>query len=124
MEYSTWINVLGKQHEQDALADSLGVLSDRFKNAIEYPEMPVRSAEESEYWNSELQQSLLAPLPERSTAVSSAMRRVHEASRTERDFEILHAGRKKLLKGCLDAAVWRWEKLGRQIKAIQTGEKI
>lgn len=118
------IELLGRMHEQDALADSLGHLSEAYKNTVSYPEVPVRSEEQEEIYAEEIATALAADLDKKSTETCTAMRKTHEASRTQRDFEILKAGRKKLMQACLNAAVWRWEKLGRQIKAVATGENI
>ena len=118
------IELLGRMQEQDALADSLGYLSDAYKNAVTIPDVPVRSETQDLTYAEELALAQTAPLDKKSTVTCTAMRKVHEASRTQRDFEIIKAGRKKLMQSCLNAAVWRWEKLGRQIKAKQTGENI
>ena len=118
------IELLGRKHEQDALADSLARLSEQYKNSITYPDMPVRSEEQELIYAQELAAAQTAPLDKKSTETCTAMRKVHEASRTQRDFEIIKSGRKKLMQSCLNAAVWRYQKLGRQIKAAETGENI
>ena len=118
------VELLGRRREQDALADSLARLSEGFRNSITYPDVPVRSTTQSEEYAKEVPLAQAAPLDRKSTEISAAMRKVHEASRTQRDFEIIQAGRMKLLKGCLNAAAWRYAKLGRQIKAKETGEQI
>lgn len=113
------IELLGRKLEQDALADSLARLSDSWKNDISYPDMPTRSPKQDQDYNEELQLALAAPMDKTSTEIAKAMRKTHEASRTQRDFEIIHAGRKKLLASCLDNAVYRWRKLDREIKAAE-----
>jgi hypothetical protein len=114
------IELLGRQLEQDALADSLARLSGQWKNDISYPDMPPRSFDQDQIYNEELQLSLAAPMEKSSTEIAKAMRKTHEASRTQRDFEIIRAGRKKLMASCLDNAVYRWRKLDREIKAAQS----
>ena len=116
------IVILGKKLEQDALADSLARLSEEYKNDVAWPEMPFRSEEQDKEYNAELQAALKAKEDRFCTAVSAAMRKAHEASRTQRDFEIVTAGRKKLMLGCLQAAAWRYEKLGMEIEAAEQSQ--
>lgn len=113
------IDILSKHLEQDSLADSLAQLSSSYKNDVAWPDLEPRSEDQDIKYNEELQQAMLTDLEKESTNIAAAMRRVHEACRDQRDFEILHAGRKKLMKGCLEAAKWRYEKLGRQIEALE-----
>ena len=116
---SVEIDILSKRLEQDSLADSLAQLSSSFKNDVVWPDLEPRSEDQDTKYNEELQQAMLTDIEKESTNIAAAMRRVHEACRDQRDFEILHTGRKKLMMGCLKAAKWRYEKLGRQIEALE-----
>lgn len=117
------INMLSKHLEQDSMADSLARLSLRYKNDVSWPDMPPRSKEQDKVYNKELQQAMLTSVEKESTNIAAAMRKVHEACRDQRDFEIIHAGRKKLMQGCFEAVKWRYEKLGRQIDALEKSPK-
>ena len=120
---SSEINMLSKHLEQDSLADSLARLSSKYKNDVSWPDMPPRSKEQDTDYNTELQTAMRTSLEKEVTNMASALRKVHEACRDQRDFEIIRAGRKKLMKGCAIATKWRYEKLGRQIEALEKSPK-
>ena len=120
---SSEINLLSKHLEQDSLADSLARMSSKYKNDISWPDMPPRSKEQDTDYNTELQTAMKTSLEKESTNIAAALRRVHEACRDQRDFEIIRAGRKTLMKGCIEAAKWRYEKIGRQIEALEKSPK-
>lgn len=113
------IEILGKRKEQDAIADSLTHVFKSYKNNADLPEMPVRSSKQDAIYSQEIAMAQCADLDKKSSATAVVMRKVHEASRTQRDFEILQAGRKKLMLSCLKAAYWRWEKLGKEAEEME-----
>lgn len=115
MTYAKSILLLATKLERTALTNILSQLSAFYKKQVA-PTMPTRE-ESDESYAGELQGVLD---PENTTAeLTTEVRMVHEASRAQRDYEISNAGRKKLMKSCLDAMVFRDRALERTEKAME-----
>lgn len=116
MKFSEHIQLLGMQNERAALEKILSGLSTQYTYEPA-DKMPTRAESDSDYADEIGTKEINV---KRSTVEIAAISRlVHEASRTQRDFEIIGSGRKRLMMACLDATVWRKEKLDRQIYAME-----
>ena len=101
--------------EKVALTNILAEISTRFKKEVA-PTMPTRADYDGKY-NEELQSNIS---PKTALGdIASSVRSVHEASRAQRDIEIINAGRKQLIKSCLGSVEWRVRKLERNITAME-----
>lgn len=120
MKPSTTIKILSYRIERSSLVNLLSLLSSRYKREIP-PDLPTRKELDEDY-RKELGDHVD---PDRATTdIAATMHDVHEASRTQRDFSIINAGRKRLMKACLDATLWRMQKLDRQIEAAEKTAEV
>lgn len=116
MTHSKEILLLATKLEKIALTKILSQISNLYKREVA-PTMPTREESDAAY-GAELQ-SFATNSDKMTAELTTAVRDVHEASRAQRDIEIINAGRKKLMKSCLDASVFRIRKLERQIEAME-----
>lgn len=117
MKHSWEILLLATRIERAALRNILSHVTARYKKEVA-PTMPFRSEAQDALYNEELQGQKMDAL-HATVQTATSLRLVHEANRAQRDIEIINAGRKKLLKGCLDAVVYREEKLDRKVYAME-----
>ena len=116
MKHSQEVLLMGMQAEKASLDSALSAFSVSFKKEAA-PALPTRSQSNAQY-ATELEskgKKTLYTMVQTTTAV----RQVHEASRAQRDAEIINAGHKKLMLSCMKAAALRSEKLERSIKAVK-----
>lgn len=116
MKHSQEVLMLATKIEKIALQKILSAVSQRYKKEVA-PTMPTREQSDSQY-GAELQSDAVPP-SKASSKVSLDVRSVHEASRAQRDIEIIQAGHKRLMLACLDAAAKRADKLERHIQAME-----
>lgn len=115
MKHSWEVLTIATKLEKLSLQGILAQISKKYTKEVA-PTMPERSEEQDKLYNEELQGERVDPI-HATVKTATALRMVHEANRAQRDIEIINAGRKKLMKGCLDATAWRVEKLGRILKS-------
>lgn len=116
MKHSQDVLLKSMQAEKASLDSTLSAFSMNFKKEAA-PVIPTRSQSNSKY-AAELEskgKKTLYTMVQTTTAV----RQVHEASRAQRDAEIINAGHKKLMLSCIKAAANRSEKLERAMQAVK-----
>lgn len=123
MKHSQEILLKAMKAEKASLNNTLSSFSKEFKKESA-PVIPTRKESDGQYAaeSQEISKTykkkskdMLYTLVQTTTTV----RRIHEASRAQRDAEIIGAGHKKLMFSCIQAAQARNEKLARSIKAIE-----
>jgi len=116
MKHSKEILLLATKIERAALHTILSAVSRRYQKEVA-PTMPSRAESDSKY--AEELQGFGVNSTKSTAETATAVRSVHEASRAQRDVEIINTGHKGLMLACLVNAVMRSEKLEREIKAIE-----
>ena len=131
MKHSWEILLIATKLERAALRSILAEFTAKWQREVA-PTMPVRSESEDALYNEELQDVNWRPVTskdEMSSRVISVtntavkVRDVHEANRAQRDVEIIMAGRRKLMKGCMDAVVGREAKMDRIVAIREKAEE-